>query len=154
MDAGCTAQTTTDPKGNVTQKIYDRIGRISQVIADGLTTVYNFNDNGSVQSVVYSDGSREDYTYTIDNLLDTLTNTKADGTVIDTYSYTYDTAHNMLTKEDARGTTAYTYDILNRLLTVTEPSGKTTSYTFDASGNRLTQTIVLGIGRLLLSINE
>ena len=39
MDAGCTAQTTTDPKGNVTQKIYDRIGRISQVIADGLTTV-------------------------------------------------------------------------------------------------------------------
>jgi len=144
MDAGCTAQTTTDPKGNVTQKIYDRVGRISQVIADGLTTVYNFNDNGSVQSVVYSDGSREDYTYTIDNLLDTLTNTKADGTVIDTYRYTYDTAHNMLTKEDARGTTAYTYDILNRLLTVTEPSGKTTSYTFDASGNRLTQTIVLG----------
>ena len=105
MDAGCTAQTTTDPKGNVTQKIYDRVGRISQVIADGLTTVYNFNDNGSVQSVVYSDGSREDYTYTIDNLLDTLTNTKADGTVIDTYHYTYDTAHNMLSKEDARGTT-------------------------------------------------
>jgi RHS repeat-associated protein len=143
-DAGCTAQTTTDPKGNVTQKIYDRVGRISQVIADGLTTVYHYNDNGSVQSVVYSDGSREDYTYTSDNHLDTLTNTKADATVIDTYSYTYDAAHNMLTKVDARGTTAYTYDSLNRLLTVTEPSGKITGYTYDASGNRLTETDTLG----------
>jgi RHS repeat-associated protein len=34
--------------------------------------------------------------------------------------------------------------VLNRLLTVTEPGGKVTSYTYDAAGNRLTQTVVLG----------
>jgi len=85
---------------------------------------------------VYSDGSREDYIYTGDNLLDTLTNTKADGAVIDSYTYSYDAADNMVSKTDARGTTTYTYDRLNRLVSVTEPSGQTTSYTFDASGNR------------------
>jgi len=144
MVAGCTAQTTTDPKNNITRKIYDRVGRLWQVTADGKTTVYTYNNNGSVHSVVYSDGSREDYTYTGDNLLDTLTNTKADGTVIDSYTYTYDGAHNMLSKTDSRGITAYVYDRFNRLISVTEPSGQTTTYTFDAAGNRKTQTVVLG----------
>jgi len=148
IDVGCTAQTTTDPNTNVTRKIYDRVGRLWQVTADGKTTTYTYNNNGSVKNVVYSDGSSdvssEDYTYTCDNLLDTLTNTKADGSVIDSYSYTYDAAHNMLSKTDSRGITTYAYDRFNRLVSVTEPSGKTTSYTFDAAGNRKTQTVVLG----------
>jgi RHS repeat-associated protein len=50
----------------------------------------------------------------------------------------------MLSKLDAKGTTSYTYDKLNRLLTVIEPSGKVTSYTFDASGNRSTETVTVG----------
>ncbi|NLN65142.1 MAG: RHS repeat protein [Clostridiaceae bacterium] len=32
----------------------------------------------------------------------------------------------------------YTYDVLNRLETVTEPGGRTTSYTYDRAGNRET----------------
>lgn len=42
------------------------------------------------------------------------------------------------------GTTSYTYDDLNRLHTVTEPSTKVTTYTFDAAGNRATQTVSMG----------
>lgn len=41
----------------------------------------------------------------------------------------------------SKGTTSYTYDVLNRLKTVTEPNGRVTVYTFDASGNRQTETI-------------
>jgi len=144
MDAGCTAETSTDPKGNITLKVYDPLGRLSRVTADGMTSTYTYYDNGSLQTVLYGDGSREDYTFTSDNLLQTLINRKADNTIIDSYAYTYDAAHNLLTKTDSRGITSYTYDVLNRLSSVTEPSGKVTSYTYDASGNRATQTVVLG----------
>ncbi len=138
------AESTTDSKGNETVKTYDRAGRLKTVTADGKTTTYNYYDNGARQSVVYSDGSREDYTYYKDNLLHTLTNTRADGTVIDNYSYTYDAAHNETSKVDAKGSTAYTYDALNRLKTVTEPNGRTTSYTFDRAGNREREAISEG----------
>jgi len=37
--------------------------------------------------VVYPDGSKDEYTYFKNNLLDTLVNKKADGTVLESYSY-------------------------------------------------------------------
>jgi len=146
LPAGHVADTTTDPKGNVTLREYDRTGRLARVTdtAEDLTThmvQYTYNDNGSVASVLYPDGAREDYTYTAGNLLETLTNTLSDGTVLETYVYTYDLARNLLIKQDAKGTTTYTYDSLGRVLTVTEPSGKLTEYTYDGSGNRSTQTV-------------
>ncbi|WP_133051135.1 RHS repeat domain-containing protein, partial [Ruminiclostridium hungatei] len=58
-------------------------------------------------------------------------NKKADGSSIDSYSYTYDGAHNQISKTDTKGATNYEYDSLNRLEKVTEPNGRTTSYTFD-----------------------
>jgi len=105
------------------------------------TVQYIYNDNGSVASVLYPDGAREDYTYTAGNLLETLTNTLSDGTVLETYVYEYDLNRNLLSKQDAKGTTTYTYDPIGRVLTVTEPSGKLTEYAFDAAGNRSTQTV-------------
>ncbi|EPR08089.1 right-handed parallel beta-helix repeat-containing protein [Ruminiclostridium papyrosolvens] len=144
MEEGCQAETSTDPKGNLTQKTYDMAGRLKTVTADGKTTTYNYLDNGARQSVIYNDGSREDYTYYADGLLRTLTNKKADGSIIDTYSYTYDAAHNQASKTDSNGTTNYTYDTLNRLETVTEPNNRKTTYTYDAAGNRATETITVG----------
>ena len=144
MEPGCWEENTTDPKGNVTTKEYDRAGRLKAVTADGKTTTYSYLDNGARDSVVYSGGAREDYTYYADGLLHTLTNKKADGSIIDTYSYTYDAAHNQITKTDAKGTTSYTYDMLNRLETVAEPNGTKTTYTYDKAGNRETETVKLG----------
>ena len=40
--------------------------------------------------------------------------------------------------------TKNTYDSLNRLAKVEEPGGKTTAYTFDKAGNRLTETAMTG----------
>ncbi len=138
---GEVAETTTDPKGNITTKVYDRAGRLKEVRTENGTTTYTYYDNGAKQSVVYPDGSREVYTYYPDNTLHTLTNRKPDSAVIDTYSYTYDAANNQTTKVDARGTTSYTYDDLNRLETVSEPNGKVTIYTFDMAGNRAAETV-------------
>ena len=123
VPARCTAETSKDPKNNVTTKVYDKVGRLLTVTADSKTTTYSYNDNGSRKSVVYPDGSREDYTYWNDGLSKTLTNKKADGTVIDNYSYTYDGAHSQKSKTDKKGVTSYS---LNRLNSVTEPGGKAT----------------------------
>ncbi len=144
LTAGFVAEGTKDPKGNITTKVYDKAGRLKYVNADGQTTTYEYYDNGSRKSVVYPGGAREDYTYDKDGLNKTLVNRKADGTVIDAYSYTYDGAHNQTEKTDGKGATLYTYDSLNRLETVKEPNGKLTSYTFDKAGNRLTETVTLG----------
>ncbi len=139
------AETTTDPKGNTTTKVYDRAGRLKEVRTENGTTTYTYYDNGAKQSVVYPDGSREEYTYYPDNTLHTLTNRKLDSAVIDTYSYTYDAANNQTSKADSRGTTSYTYDGLNRLETVSEPSGKLTEYTFDPAGNRAAETVTQSV---------
>ena len=138
---GYTKETSIDPKGHTVARVYDKVGRMVNVIADGKTTTYSYYDNGSKESVVYSYGSREDYTYYKDNLNKTLTNKKSDGTIIDTYSYTYDGAHNQTSKTDAKGVTTYTYDSVNRLESVTEPSGTVTKYSYDKAGNRLTQVV-------------
>ncbi|HCC07105.1 MAG TPA: hypothetical protein DEP72_02915, partial [Clostridiales bacterium] len=146
VPAGYTKDTTTDPKGHTVARVCDKVGRMVNIIADGKTTTYTYYDNGSKESVVYSDGSREDYTYYTDNLNKTLTNKKSDGTIIDTYNYTYDEAHNQTSKTDAKGVTTYTYDSVNRLESVTEPSvtepsGTVTKYSYDKAGNRSTQVV-------------
>lgn len=141
ITAGYIKETSTDPKGNTVAKVYDKAGRLAFVTSVGGTTTYEYYHNGNRKSVIYPNNVREDYTYFKDNMLQTLTNKKADGSIIDSYSYTYDAAHNQISKTDAKGTTNYTYDSLNRLQSVKEPSGKVTSYTYDKAGNRLTETV-------------
>ena len=74
-----------------------------------------------------------------------LTNKNADGSIKEIFNYTYDAANNQTSKEDNKGTTEYTYDDLNRLESVEEPEGKVTEYTFDAAGNRATQTVASAV---------
>ena len=153
VGTGETAERTADPKGNVTTKIYDRAGRLKAVIDGDITstdiTAYEYYANGSRLSVTYPTGIREEYTYYPDNTLWTLTNKDADGTILDVYTYTYDEANNQTSKHEVingidKGTTSYTYDELNRLLTVTEPSGRETGYTYDMAGNRTMELISSG----------
>ena len=153
VEAGQWAEITTDPKNNKTTRIFDKLGRLTTVIADGQATTYAYNGNGSRKSVLYAKG-KEDYEYYKDNLLKKLTNYKKDANgsylVMDTYEYTYDEAHNQKTKIETingvlKGTTSYAYDTVNRLEKVTEQSGKITSYTYDQAGNRETETVTQGL---------
>ncbi len=143
VTAGNIKETSTDAKGNNVEKVYDKIGRLASVISADGTTTYTYDSNGNRISMEYPNGVKEEYTYYEDNLLKALVNKKADGSIIDSYSYTYDAAHNQTSKTDAKGTTSYTYDSLNRLEKVVEPDGKTTTYTFDKAGNRLTEAVAV-----------
>jgi YD repeat-containing protein len=93
LPAGYYAETTTDYKANVTKKVYDKVGRIYQVTADGKTTTYDYYSNGNKKSVTSPDNTKQEYTYYKDNLLYTFVTKKPDSSIMDFYSYTYDDAH-------------------------------------------------------------
>ena len=143
LTSGYTGETTTDPKGNMVTRIYDKAGRLYQV-KDGAAVMaaYTYYDNGNLQKMQYN-GSSEEYTYYPNNRLHTLANKKG-STIIEAYNYSYDPAGNQTGKLDGKGTTSYSYDPLNRLLSVTEPGGEITSYTYDAAGNRAAETVTAG----------
>ncbi len=146
--AGYVAERAVDPAGNITLKVYDKVGRLHSVADGADVTVYAYYANGAKRSVTYGSGAKEEYTYLEGMLLSGLINRRPDGSVMDSYTYTYDAAHNQTGKTETisgtlKGTTTYTYDSLNRLLTVDEPAGRRTTYAFDAAGNRCTETIVV-----------
>ncbi|MCD9024089.1 S8 family serine peptidase [Cohnella silvisoli] len=161
LTAGFVSEVTTDVKGNVTTKIYDKTNRLSEV-KDGASVQasYLYYADGSQQQVTYASGAKEVYTYYKNNLLLSLNNYQGT-TLLDTYSYIYDNANNQKSKTEtvngvSKGTTLYTYDALNRLETITEPSGKKTEYTFDPSGNRLSEKTTQDAAITLISygVNE
>jgi YD repeat-containing protein len=142
MPTGHLGETTTDPKGNTVTKVYDRNGRPYQVKSGADTTTYAYFANGNRQSMTYPNGVVAQYTYYADNRLHTLAN-KHGNTYLSTFNYAYDGNGNMLAKLELKGTTSYVYDVVNRLKKVTEPDGRVTQYTFDAAGNRLTETVTV-----------
>ena len=138
MSVGYWSEKDTDPKGNVTTRVYNPAGRLYQVKSGSDTTTYTYQANGNRATVTYPNGIVATYTYYADNRLHTLAN-KLGSTFIGTYNYAYDGNGNVLTKLELAGTTTYTYDALGRLLTVTEP-GASTAYTYDNAGNRAKET--------------
>ena len=150
VENGHVAEKSTDPKGNVTVKEYDKAGRLYTVKGSEieLQAIYDYYQNGAAKSVTYPDGSKAEYDYYRNNLLKTLENTVS-GLEIDKYEYEFDAANNQIKKTEKvkgedYGTTSYTYDELNRLETITEPlqlGGRFTEYTYDGKGNRETEEV-------------
>ncbi|MBL8815478.1 MAG: RHS repeat protein, partial [Planctomyces sp.] len=158
-----------DPLGRTTGYAFDKLGRRTQTTLpdpDGagsltspvITVAYNAVNN--VSSVTDPLGNVTTYTY--DNLdrITTVTSPDPDGAgplSSSSQSTEYDllsrvTSHraSLLTSLDS--TTSYTYDNINRLIQLTQPdpdgvggqSAPVTSYTYNANGNRVTETNPLG----------
>ena len=122
------------PKGNIVQKKYDKVGRLLKVTADGRTTTYEYYADGSRKKVIHPDNSTSEYEYDTAGLLNVLRNKRSNGTVMDSYTYTYDAARNQTAKVEVingvtKGRTDYLYNSLNILQRITEPGGRVTNYT-------------------------
>ena len=131
---------------------YDKT-RINQVQTNGSHLIsnaatanaqYTYEADGKLQRITYptlSDGSQltSDYSYDGIGRLVKVSNKKG-ALILSEYTYGYDANGNITSVTDPAGTILYQYDKLNRLIRITRPSGQIIDYTYDARGNRQTQT--------------
>jgi RHS repeat-associated protein len=127
---------------------YDLNGRLTSVIGyDGAGAEYEYDANGNRTAAIYSNGGSIEYGY--DELNRLVEETVYDGaSVLAHYSYTLDSAGNRTGITETGGAeervTGYVYDSLGRLtsetLSVGDSAPVATSYEYDSVSNRVSKT--------------
>lgn len=123
-DANHQMLTTVKPDGGVTTNVYDSSGRVThQTDAAGHTAAWAYSGDTADETttVTTADGAVHSEHY--------LNLTLASSTVAAGTSYA--------------ATTSYQYDEALDVVTKTDPLGKSTQYTWDTNGNKLTETTPL-----------
>ena len=112
--------TQTTRAGNAMSFEYDAVGnRTKRTDYNGTVSVYSYDDLNRLTNIAYKGDP---------NLGD---NPIAPGT-----SYTYDGLSRLLTAVNETGTVTIGYDNRNRVRSVTDVTGQTVTYTYDANSNR------------------
>ncbi len=152
---------TTFPSGLSETYSYDAVGNIlTKTDRNGAQTTYAYDPFNRLTSKVYADGSEVDYTYDLLGRLTQASGTGANGTFGFTYdslgrlvqtstqysflagqplvnSYAYDAASNRISLTNPQGgVTAYTYDGDNRVAAITDFAGSTFGFGYDPLGRR------------------
>lgn len=133
---------TTDPLGFVTHYAYDHLGRVRTTTdAVGAVTHYAYDAAGNLTAVVDPLGARTEMTYDVVNRLSATVDAAGHRT-----QFCYDAEDRLVRTIGPRDgeVTAYGYDSVNRLVSVTNPLGRSTVYEFDLVGNRTVMTDTLG----------
>jgi RHS repeat-associated protein/uncharacterized repeat protein (TIGR01451 family) len=152
-DAGGRVLHTTDELGRVTTLVYDAADRLLQATGPtGLSVFYEYDGVGQQTVVTDTLGRVTRFGYDVLNRPVTITASYQDG-VFDPARpdedlitlKRFDAAGNLIAETDELGrVTRYGYDLLNRLITTTNPLGYTQIYTYDGVGNRLAATDAAG----------
>ena len=135
----------TDPNGNVTTYVYDDFGQMRrQTSPVSGTTAYTYDSAGNVLTTTDANGAATTRTY--DALNRVLSSASTRSGSAETVSWTYDdgTAGNfgigrLATMSDPTGSTAYRYERRGLLRSEAKTIGGstyTTTFTYDANGNR------------------
>lgn len=157
---------STAPTGETVQYGYDAAGNQTTLIyPDGATASQSYDADGALQQLAGTDGGITTYDndslgrptlitqangVTVETIYDAVGNTlqitqrQPDGTIFAQHDYVYDEADRrvqtieFLTPDTF--TTTYGYDLLDRLVSSVSSDGRSTTYTFDNAGNRLSQS--------------
>lgn len=138
--------TQTDPQGKVTTFEYDGCYRLAKVTDPlGNVTTYAYDAKGNKTSQTDANGNVTRYEYDDQGHL-----VKTIDALGFTTSYTYGSTgctscgsgtDKLMSLTDAKGqTTSYQYDLLGRLTQETDPLGKVTTYAYDVVGSLITKT--------------
>ena len=127
----------TYPGGEIVRYSYDKCGDLLTVTEpDGSVNTYTYDKKGRCTGLKRADGTEESYSYDKADRLSAQTDKNADGTIRNSYTYTYDGAGNIIkiggTADTAAGHAVMTYDRDNRLATY---NGE--KVTYDERGNML-----------------
>ena len=141
---GLTVSTGSSPAQAIRYS-YDPLNRLDVLTADGpanFVREYTYDAAGRLTSAGPATGQpgvRADYAYDAASRLTGLTQRNPSGSVtFNDLKYNYDKNGNVLSVSDGSGMTSYTYDALQQLTGVAGP-GFNETYTYDATGNRLTK---------------
>jgi len=122
-DAAGRLWTVTDWSSKITTYTYDAASRTTKVArGNGGVTTYAVNGAGEIT------GQTE----------------RSAVATLSVSAWTYNSVGNRLTQTDPSGVTSYTYDALHRLTRVGYPGGRAVSYVYDPCGNRESMTDTTG----------
>ncbi len=132
--------TMTDPLGNVLTRTFDQSGNLlAQINRDGLREEYTYNSNNQVLTATWyaADGSIIDqFLYTYDSNGNLLSAGNNQGT----YTFTYNASNQKLTQTDPNGVTlTYGYDANGNVTSVADSLGGLTTSSFDSNNNLLSR---------------
>ena len=106
LPAGHWAEQTQTPDGKTTRRVYDKAGRLSEVIDNGtVTATYTYYANGNQQRVTYPNSTNSlnniftEFTYYADNSLHTLKSGRGTQT-LEAYNYLYDANGNLISPDE------------------------------------------------------
>lgn len=134
----------TYPSGAIASYARDALGRVSSVSVTraGRTTAVvsgvTYQPFGQAKSLTFGNGIAETRSFDLSGKVTALTHTG-----VQDLNYTYDEADNVLSIADGvtqRNNQAFRYDFLNRLVQASGAYGSI-AYSYDANGNRLTETL-------------
>jgi RHS repeat-associated protein len=130
----------TLPGSRTVSYSYDGQGRMTTLTdwANRQLT-FGYNVDGQRTTTTRPGGVTTTNTYDGAGRLTGVTHTGPGGT-LKSFTYTLDAAGNRTGVTGNGGTESYTLDALSRITAVTYPNGDTSSYTYDANGNRLSWT--------------
>ena len=145
-DSGGNMTSQTTPTGITTKAGYDPLGeKISSTDGAGNTTSFTYNLDGNLARTTLPDGSASAIGYDQAGRPVSESNLDPSGKVLRTESVGYNGAGNVTSATDFRGdTTSATYDAMGNMVSQTQPvsSGNSTTTTFgyDLTGNRTAVT--------------
>jgi YD repeat-containing protein len=133
------------------QYTFDADNRITSVknVHANTTTSYTYNDAGHPLKRTLPNGVTTDYVCDGDGRLLSVDHKKSNGTRICKYAYTLNaigqrTQAVETLPDGSTKTTSYTFDTLERLSSVTYPTGRNVTYLYDSFGNRTKMTETSG----------
>ncbi|GHH55411.1 type IV secretion protein Rhs [Streptomyces candidus] len=127
-------ETMVDGRGVNAVYKYDSRDRITEVSSSTTTVTYVYDGDGNLSQRTDDAGLIK---YAFDPLSRETIRTLQNGSQTE---LTYTPAGNVDTYKDPSGLTDYTYDAANRLTALKEPSGKTTTYAYNANDVRTKTT--------------
>lgn len=140
-------KTSTMPDSTTYTYTYDTSNRLTSISIPNLGQItYNSYTWNRPDGVTFPGGSKREYTYDPLMRIHTMTSKDPGQNLLLQHRYTYDGMNNVLSNDTEQGMYTYTYDALSRLTHVAGdiPEQDATIFTYDAVGNRKTNTGVDG----------
>ena len=126
-----------DPENRITDKTYDKVGRVLSVKTAAGTSSYTYDGDGRMKTSTDPRLHTTQYEYDAAGRLKKVTDTNGKTTTA-----SYDANGNLLSVSDPNNqTTSYTYDKLNRQLTQRDANGQQWSKNYDENGNLTSSTV-------------